>query len=46
MTFAQLENMNAEQLTSILDFKVTADRIRAERWIEQAQKLNNKKTHD
>jgi large subunit ribosomal protein L21 len=37
-TFAQLAAQNADSLASQLSARVTAERIRRERWIEQAAK--------
>jgi predicted flap endonuclease-1-like 5' DNA nuclease len=38
-TFAQLATQNADSLASNLTARVTAERIRREKWIEQAKKL-------
>ncbi len=37
MTFTQLAKQDAEQLASRMSARITAERIRLERWIEQAQ---------
>lgn len=38
-TFGQLAAQNADSLASTLSARVTAERIRREKWIEQAKKL-------
>lgn len=39
-TFADLARQDAEELAERMGGRITADRIRRERWIEQAQNFN------
>jgi len=45
-TFAQLGKQDAEHLARTMRADVTAQRIRRDRWIEQAQELSRRDVHE